>query len=123
FRRVLFRSVGTCDYVRSSPKLSAVGRDVVFFCYDEGDAIWFGRFRQMLAPWVGSNAIAIWGSSAVTPGAETQVDAMQALERANVAVLLVSQNFLASEIILEKHLPALLAAARSRALTIVWVLL
>ena len=60
-------------------------------------------------------------SGVIAPGEIWHVRILVALDRAKVAVLLVSQYFLASEYIRNDELPRMLQAAESDGMTIFWI--
>lgn len=110
----------TSELLRSTSKEPFVIRDLVFFSYSPQDRIWFERFNTMLAPSVRNKSLVLWSDSSINPGALRQTETALAIERAKIAVLLVSPKFFNSEVV-EGQLPALLAAADSKNLTLVWV--
>ena len=64
-----------------------------------------------------------WDDTNIHMGDSWQAEIQAAIDRARVAVLLVSPNFLASEFIATDEFPKILEAARRDGLKIVWMLL
>src|SRR3954469_6165522 len=82
----------------------------VFVSYSHADREWPRRFDVMLQPEVREGRLAVWADTDVDAGDNWRSRIDAAIERASVALLLVSPDFLASRFIMNEELPALAAA-------------
>jgi hypothetical protein len=99
----------------------AADRQRVFISYSHNDARWLERLTLVLAPLVRDDRIDLWDDRRTQPGAQWRSAIDEALDAADVAVLLVSASFLASSFITEIELPTILQRWKAGQLAVVWV--
>jgi hypothetical protein len=75
----------------------------------------------MLKPLEGQGKMDVWDDSQIMPGQKWRDQIQIAIDSTSVAVLLVSENFLASDFATENELPNILSAAEKQGLTVLWV--
>jgi hypothetical protein len=107
-----------------APQTRAAPREQVriFVSYSHLDRAWLGKFQVVLAPLLRDQGdLLLWDDSRIPPGEQWQAEVSRELQAASVAVLLVSQRFLASRFIAENELPPLLRRAEAEGIRILWI--
>lgn len=95
----------------------------MFISYSHVDRVWVERLRRMMAPMLrdSGQVLRLWDDNLIKPGAKWRDEIETALAQAEVALLLVSDHFLASEFVMGQEVPKLLAAAKAEGVPILWV--
>ena len=95
----------------------------IFVSYSRKDAQWLEELQVHLKPLERESDFVWWDDTGIPPGEKWQEAIKRAIDTAEVAVLLISPNFFASDFIAGEELPQLLAAAEQRDLVILPVIL
>ena len=98
-------------------------RTKVFISYSHADKEWLDRLRRHLKPLVREGNLDCWDDTHIRPGDDWKQEIQNALDTAQVAVLLISADFFASDFIDEAELPPLLDAAKAKGVRILPVIL
>lgn len=99
------------------------GPPAVFISYSREDRVWLSRLLVFLKPGQRAGKFSVWVDQRIAPGDRWDEEIKAALDTAQVAVLLVSADFLASDYIMKCELPAILAARKARGLIVLYVLI
>ena len=97
-------------------------RSLVFVSYSHRDEKWMQRLQVHLAPLEREGRIVRWDDTQIRPGGKWRTEIDAALDRAQIAILLVSADFLASQFIIENELPPLLKGANTQGVIILPVI-
>ena len=81
------------------------------------------RLRVHLRPFERRGLVDVWSDTKIRTGQQWKQEIKKALDRAAVAILLVSADFLASDFVAENELPPLLAAVKGEGACILPVIL
>lgn len=88
-------------------------RNHVFVSFSHKDRKWLNRLKVHLRPLVREGDVDLWDDSRIQSGSNWRDEIQQAIDKATVAVLLVSADFLASDFVYENELPPLLEKAKN----------
>lgn len=80
----------------------------IFISYSHLDQEWLDRLLKQLSILRREGILEFWSDKELSPGDRWRAEIEQAIDKATLAILLVSANFLDSSFIMEKELPALL---------------
>ena len=96
-------------------------KKLVVFSYSHKDKDWLMRLLATLKPRWREGDFELWHDGDIDAGSIWRTEIETALQRASLAVLLVSIDFLASDFIADNEIPPLLARADAMGLPILWV--
>lgn len=96
-------------------------KKTVFISYSHDDKEWLDRLRKSLKLLERKGLIDIWDDTAIEPGDRWHAEIDKALARSKLAMLLVSQNFAASDFILDDELPYILQAVERESVRLLWI--
>ena len=95
----------------------------VFISYSRRDASWLGRIRAILQPVEQTGQAHIWTDLDIEAGSQWDAELRRKLSVCDIAILLVSPNFLQSDYVKNVELPVLLERARTERTRLLWILL
>jgi hypothetical protein len=95
----------------------------VFISYSHRDVIWKDRLVSHLRALERQGTLSIWDTSDLPAGLDWSNQINETVKKADIAVLLISPDFLASDYIVERELPALLRRMGKEDLTVLPVIL
>jgi hypothetical protein len=95
----------------------------VFISYSQANKEWLERLNRHLKPLVREGRLECWDDTHIQPADDWKQEIQNALDTAQVAVLLISADFFASDFIDETELPPLLDAAKAKGVRILPVII
>jgi len=94
----------------------------IFISYSHRDKEWLQTVRLMLKPLERQKSMVIWDDTYIETGRKWKDEIDKALTLSNIAIFLVSANFIASDFIVANELPPLLQKASTNGVKIFWIL-
>ncbi len=94
----------------------------IFVSYSHEDKRWLERLQVHLKPLVRKGKVDLWDDTRIKAGQRWKEEVQKGLAAADVAILLISADFLASDFVVNDELPDLLAAAAKEHLLILSVI-
>jgi hypothetical protein len=108
---------------KNEHKLDIVKENSVFISYSHNDKEYLSRILIHLKPLENENKIDLWVDERIKPGDKWKQEIEKALLKSNVAILLISADFLASDFIVKNELPPILKKAEEKGTRIIPVIL
>lgn len=90
----------------------------IFISYTSKDRAYVEELKKFLASYIRHGQVTLWEDHRIQPGKSWATEIGSALQECNIAILLVSQDFLASDYINDVEIPKLLERAHRGAVTI-----
>lgn len=78
---------------------------VVYISYSRKDRVWRDKVVRSLSPFETNGTIRLWDDQSISPGQKWEVETKSALESADLALLLISDDFLSSNFITKQEVP------------------
>ena len=98
----------------SGKKPGELDKKNVFISYSHRDRKWLNRLLVHLKPLERTRKLDIWDDSKIKPGTPWKDEIDKALHSSQIAILLISADFLASDFISDNEVPQLLLGAQGR---------
>ena len=98
-------------------------RTQIFVSYSHADSEHLQRLKIHLRPFERQSQVDVWSDTKIKAGQQWRKEIENALERAAVAILLISADFLASDFVVDNELPPLLEAAKKEGVKILPIIL
>jgi hypothetical protein len=98
-------------------------RTIAFISHAQRDEKYLKQLHTQLDHYIREYGIRVWDTSKILPGAKRQQEIENALRATKVAVLLISPDFLASDVIAREEVQPLLSAAENEGVIIIPVIL
>lgn len=95
----------------------------VFISYSHKDEAWKDHLKTHLAVLEHQNLLSVWDDRQIAAGDDWYPEIEQAIESAQIAILLISADFLSSKFILGKEIPPLLERRREKGLRVIPLIL
>ncbi|MCU0569707.1 MAG: toll/interleukin-1 receptor domain-containing protein [Oculatellaceae cyanobacterium Prado106] len=80
----------------------------VFFSYSRKDRKWVDRVRETLKPLLRGKNVSLWSDMEIRPGENWQEAIQSSIDQSQVAILLISADYLASHYLADVELPLIL---------------
>jgi hypothetical protein len=109
--------------VYKADHLLSLIKPVVFISYSRKDGRSLDRLKVHLKPLEVENIIELWYDTKLETGEEWAKEIDSVIRKTNIAILLISADFMASDFILEKELPPLLEGANRGTIKVIPVVL
>lgn len=93
-------------------------RNGIFISYNIHDAKWVNTLQTFLRPYTRDEKIEVIGDAASFAGLNREQEVVKKLQSCRVAILLVSPDYLASDDIIKKELPAILVEQQTGELVV-----
>ncbi len=98
-------------------------KDVIkaFVSYNHKDERFLKEFKTNISPILRVSQLDLWDDTRIKPGEDWNLQIEEALNNSDIAILLVSENFIASDFIYKEELQPILKKAKEKGLTIFWI--
>lgn len=93
----------------------------VFISYSHKDESYMERLRIFLKPYVREGNLLDWADSRIKPAQDWRKEIKTAISEAGAFVILLSQDYIASDFVAQNETPQMLQAAKTRKIPIYWV--
>jgi hypothetical protein len=100
---------------------AAAARRGLFISYSHKDKKFLGELQAFLKPLVRTGELQKWDDTDLVPGADWLAKIREAMASCRVAVLLVSQDYLASDFINTEEFPKVVNDSKAGGLTVFWI--
>lgn len=106
----------TVDFLLKKTKDIKAPKNIksIFISYSHVDTIYLERLKVHLKPFEKKGQIDLWEDTKIKAGEKWKEKINSALDKAVIAILLVSADFMASDFIVDNELPPLLKAAEEK---------
>lgn len=101
-------------YTQKTASLKELEAKTVFVSYSHVDIQYLNRLKVHMRPFEKNGHIDLWADTKIKVGEKWKLKITNALNKAAIAILLISADFLASDFIIDNELPPLLKAAEEK---------